>query len=129
MSRRGVDPAPRTRWQAWVLAASLGSMPLGGCASEFGRAQMDPYDGPGILVRNRSREILCEAFIDRPGERTALDALEPTEVIGPGGSRFFELPEGAHDVRIADCNGDIVLTREGVQVGPQGVMLSFEERH
>ncbi len=99
-----------------------------GCGSGMGQASSVPYEQVGILVRNRSQEILCEARIGEGGARSALDRLEPTEVIPPGGSRFFPLSPGEHSVRLLDCNGDVVLQRTNVPIGQQGVMLSFEER-
>lgn len=98
-----------------------------GCASGLGQASLAPYDQVGILVRNRSREILCEARIARAGSRSG-DSLDPSEVIPPGGSRFFPLPAGDHSVQLLDCNGDVVLRRPDVHIGEQGIMLSFEER-
>jgi len=106
------------------LAFALLSVGCGG----MGEANLDPYDRVGVFVRNRSQEILCEARIAPMGSGDELDLLEPAEVIPPGGSRFFPLAAGDHSVRLLDCNGDVVLQRSNVRIGPQGIMLSFEER-
>ena len=86
-------------------------------------------DRRGLLVRNRSAEVLCEAYVHPTGEAPDLDALGPAEVIAPGGSRYFPLPAGPHDVQLRDCNGALVMHREGMHMGPGGVMLSYEERN
>jgi len=106
------------------LAFALLSVGCGG----MGEANLVAYDQPGLFVRNRSSEILCQALIAPTGTRSELDRLEPAEVIPPGGSRFFPLEAGEHSVRLLDCNGDIILRRPNVRIGTQGVMLSFEER-
>ncbi len=102
-------------------------LPLLGCSAP-GMGTVAPYEDPGLFVRNRSQEILCEVRIAPSGERNDLDRLEPSEIIAPGGSRFFPLAEGTHAVDLLDCNGDVILRRSDVRVGAEGVMLSFEER-
>lgn len=87
-----------------------------------------PHQEPGLFVRNRSVEVVCEVRTAPSGTAPRIDRLEPAEVIAPGGSRFFPLDAGAHAVDLLDCNGDVVLRRADVRVGAEGVMLSFEER-
>ena len=106
------------------LALALLSVGCGG----MGSATLGRYDRVGVLVRNRSQEILCEARIAPAGSGDDLDLLEPTEVIPPGGSRFFPLAPGDHTIRLLDCNGDVVLQYSKAHIGPQGLMLSFVER-
>lgn len=101
---------------------------LVGCGGSMGQASLDAHDRPGVFVRNRSQETLCEVRIAEAGTRDDLDRLEPSEVIAPGGSRYFPLPKGVHSVRLLDCNGDVVLDRAAVRIGEQGVMIGFEER-
>lgn len=99
-----------------------------GCGGGMGEANLVPYEQVGVFVRNRSQEILCEAHIAPTDSRDDTDRLEPTEVIPPGGSRYFALEPGEHSIRLLDCNGDVVLRRANVRIGDRGVMLSFEER-
>lgn len=87
-----------------------------------------PYEDSGLFVRNRSLEIVCEVRVAPAGERSPIDALEPTEIIAPGGSRFFPVAEGTHSIELLDCNSDVMLRRPNVRIGAAGVMLSFEER-
>lgn len=98
------------------------------CARGPGVGATEPTERPGILLRNRSPEILCEVYVSPSGTEPDLDALAPDEVVEPGASRFFELADGAHDVQLRDCNGAVVMRREGMRVGPGGFMLTYEER-
>ena len=108
-----------------VLASGL----LLGCARGPGVGDLEPYDRPGLLLRHRSPDILCATHIHASGHEDDLDRLEPDEVIPPGGSRFFPLAPGAHDVALLDCNGVVVMHREEVQVADEGAMLTYEERN
>jgi hypothetical protein len=109
------------------VRASALLLALLGCATP-GSGSVAPYDDRGLFVRNRGQEILCQVRIAPSGERSDLDRLEPSEVIAPGGSRYFPLAEGTHAVELLDCNGDVILRRSDVRVGTRGAMLSFEER-
>ena len=59
---------------------------------------------------NDSPETICFVFLSfSEAQAWGYDELGETEVIAPGASRAFEIPNGVYDFQAFDCNGDLLV--------------------
>ncbi len=110
-----------------VLALfALGCLPP---VSETGGTVIGGGGDSTFLVRNESSEVICYVnLISAESELWGPDRLGAEEVVVQGESRGWRMPPGTYDLRISDCNRDVLLQRRGIEVPTTGALLSFRRR-
>ncbi|MEM6955609.1 MAG: hypothetical protein AAF645_07965 [Myxococcota bacterium] len=85
--------------------------------------------GPELVVDNATPKLVC--YVEaRPSDAERGDApymhdrLGPGDAIAPGEARHFSLAEGVYEIRLWDCNRNLLYEREAVELGALTVMLS-----
>lgn len=122
--------SPATR--AWAVALVAWTLPLGAvsCAHVEGTAELHDHAPPGdrLLLQNTSRHTICYVTLGAAGEdlRRAPDRLAADETLPPGAQHAFDVEDGAHRLRLMDCNRRLLLERE-VVVTPAGLTLTFRD--
>jgi hypothetical protein len=91
----------------------------------------NPSEGassPMLVIRNLSEQTICYIQVSPVAQETwGEDKLESDEVLEPGRSRFFEFPAGSYDIRMLDCNGNVLYIAYGVTLeSGQLYRLDFE---
>lgn len=112
-----------------VLALALFAL---GCLPPISETGGTVIGGGGegtFLVRNESSEVICYVHLV-PAESGLWgpDRLGAEEVVVQGESRGWRMPPGSYDLRLSDCNRDVLLQRRGIEVESQGALLSFRRR-
>lgn len=113
----------------FVLALTLFAL---GCLPPISATGGTVIGGGGdstFLVRNESSEVICYVnLVPEESEFWGPDRLGSEEVVVQGESRGWRMPPGTYDLRLQDCNRDVLLQRRGIDVQSQGALLSFRRR-
>ncbi len=83
--------------------------------------------GPALVVRNSSSQTICYVSFSPASDGSwGPDRLGASEVIAPGATRGWRVPASSYDIRLQDCDHNVILDRRGVAVAGEGVLLTYQ---
>ena len=86
-------------------------------------------DGASLRLRNESTAVICYVYVSPASQASwGPDRLQPDEIIDPGATREWTFPPGRYDLRLIDCNRDVLMQRSGVELAGDGAVLTFRAR-
>ena len=133
-SARG-DPRSMRNLLVFVLCASVGSL---GCAihssSQSGAttpstsdlAAVPPGADPALIVRNGSDRDIC--FVNfSPSQEASWgpERLSSSETVAPGQLRGWRVPADAYDLRVEDCQENVIADNRSLAVAGKGLVVTY----
>ncbi|MCS6800011.1 MAG: hypothetical protein NZ898_16095 [Myxococcota bacterium] len=89
-------------------------------------AQIDAGSGPALVIRNASNRTICYVQISPSSDsQWGPDRLGASETILPGRIRGWRVTPGNWDVRILDCDQNVLGEERNVRVQGQGTVLTY----
>lgn len=115
----------------------VGAVALSGCIVRSGPANASPVSGPvqtsggtgssAVVVANQSSQTICYVNISPSSDSNwGPDRLGSTETIAPGASRGWSVDPGNWDMRLQDCNHNVLQEERNVAVAGAGIQLTYQ---
>jgi hypothetical protein len=82
---------------------------------------------PALVIQNSSSQAICFVYFSPSSQGTwGDDRLGSSETIGAGATRGWNVPSDNYDVKLEDCNHNVLLDRRGIGVAGDGVLLTVQ---
>ena len=119
-----------------VVLSLVGSVLVGGCVVHTGGGgtapsaaelqAVPPGANPALIVRNASANTICYVNFSSTRQSTwGPDRLGPSETVPPGRIRGWRVPADAYDVRVQDCQRNVLADDRSVAVAGQGIVVTY----
>ncbi len=120
-----------------MLAGWLGSLALAsGCVLHTGGGStaptaaelqaVPPGQNPALIVRNASNRTICYVQFSSTAQSTwGPDRLGATETVPPGQLRGWRVPPDMYDVRVSDCQRNVLADDRSVAVAGDGLVVTY----